>query len=95
LSAVKRILKLSRESIAELPKLTTLAGTYTMNERLRSTRVTIVSAVSTLSAYRKEHSGAELPEAMQPILDFMDCCALPSINFQTGQAQNGVSCAGC
>jgi hypothetical protein len=44
LSAVKRILKLSGESIAKLPKLTMLAGTYTMNERLRSSRVTIVSA---------------------------------------------------
>jgi hypothetical protein len=101
LSAVKRILKLSGESIAELPKLTTLTGTYTMNERLRSSRMTIVSAVSALSAYRKEHSEAELPEAMvkqlnmQPILDFMACCALPSFNCQTGQAENGVSCAGC
>jgi hypothetical protein len=72
-----------------------------MNERLRSSRVTIVSAVSALSAYRKEHSGAGLPEVivkqlnMQPIFDFITCCALPSINFQTGQAQNGASCAGC
>jgi hypothetical protein len=65
-----------------------------MDERLRSSRMAIVSAVSAISAYCKEHAGAELPEAMvkqlnmQLILDFMACCALPSFNFQTGQAQN-------
>jgi hypothetical protein len=86
LSAVKRILKLLGELIVELPKLMMLTGTYTMNERLRSSCMTIVSAVSALSAYRKEHSGAELPEVMvkqlnmQPILDFMACCALLSFN---------------
>jgi hypothetical protein len=35
-----------------------------MDERLRSSRMAIVSAVSAISAYCKEHAGAELPEAM-------------------------------
>ncbi|KAF1359207.1 cyclin-like F-box [Lizonia empirigonia] len=101
LNTVKRILKLSRKSLGKLPKLVTLPGTYTMDERLRSSRVTIVSTASALSAYREEHSGVEASQAMikqistQPILAFMACCALPSFDLRTGQAQNGVSCAGC
>lgn len=101
LNTVKRILTLSRKSLAELPKLTTLPGTYTMDERPCSSRVTIVSTVSALSAYREEHAGVEASEAMikqlntQQSLAFMACCTLPSFNLQTGQAQSGVSCAGC
>ncbi|KAF2708728.1 hypothetical protein K504DRAFT_467964 [Pleomassaria siparia CBS 279.74] len=101
LTTVKRTLKLSRKSLGQLPKLTTLPGIYTMDERPRSKRVTIVSTASALSACREEHAGVEASQDMikqlstQPILAFMACCALPSFDLQTGQAQNGVSCAGC
>ncbi|OAL56907.1 hypothetical protein IQ07DRAFT_22378 [Pyrenochaeta sp. DS3sAY3a] len=101
LTTVKRILRLSRKSLEKLPKLTTLPGTYTMDERPRSSRVTVVSTVSALSAYREEHAGVEAPEIIikrlntQPSLAFMACCALPSFDLQTGKAQKGVSCAGC
>ena len=100
-NTVKRILNLSRKSLAELPRLTTLPGIYTMDERSRSSRMTIVSTASALSAYRKEHAGVEASQAMikqlstQPTLAFIACCAMPSFDLQTGKAQNGVSCAGC
>jgi hypothetical protein len=101
LSTVKRVLKLSKESLGKLPTLTTLPGTYSMDERPRSSRVTIVSTASALSAYCEEHSRVEAPRdiikqlSTQPILAFMACCALPSFDLRNGQAQKGVSCAGC
>ncbi|KAL6709609.1 hypothetical protein ACN47E_001037 [Coniothyrium glycines] len=100
-NTVKRVLQLSKTSLAQLPKLTTLPGIYTMDEQPRSRRVTLVPTVSALAAYRHEHAGLEASEALtkqlntQPNLAFMACCALPSFNLQTRQVENGVSCAGC
>lgn len=100
-NSVKRILKLSKKSLEKLEKLKTLSGIYTMDQCPRSSRMTVVSMASALSAYREEHAGVEASQLMiaqlstQPILNFMACCVLPSFDVQTGKAEYGVSCAGC
>ncbi|GAB1729779.1 hypothetical protein NU195Hw_g5733t1 [Hortaea werneckii] len=101
LSAAKRILRLPKYSLAQLPSLKTLPGTYTYPDRDRSRRYTLVPVVSILSAYREDHPGFEAPGTSiaqfntDSILAYMACCAMPSFDIQTGQVQNGVSCAGC
>ncbi|GAB1737891.1 hypothetical protein NU219Hw_g2363t1 [Hortaea werneckii] len=101
LSAAKRILRLQKQSLAQLPSLKTLTGMYTSDDRDRIRRYTLVPVVSVLSAYREEHPGHEAPSVTiaqfntEPILTHMACCAMPSFDIQTGQVQNGVSCAGC
>ncbi|KAH7128834.1 hypothetical protein B0J11DRAFT_525926 [Dendryphion nanum] len=101
LANVKRVLHLSKKSLAKLPALTTLPGIYTMDERPRSSRITIVPTQSAVSAFSEENGGARPAQDMvdklyvQPILTFMACCALPSYNLQTNQIESGISCAGC
>ncbi|KAI7196265.1 hypothetical protein KC363_g1027 [Hortaea werneckii] len=101
LSAAKRLLKLPKRSLAQLPSLKTLPGTYTTIGRDRWKRYTLVPVTSIVSAYRSEHAGREVSGTTvvqlntDPILAYMACCAMPSFDIQTGQVQNGVSCAGC
>ncbi|KAI6905377.1 hypothetical protein KC318_g5512 [Hortaea werneckii] len=101
LSAAKRILRLPNQSLAQRPSIKTLPGMYTSDDRDRARRYTLVPVTSVLSAYREEHPGHEAPGPIiaqfntEPILAYMACCAMPSFDIQTGQVQNGVSCAGC
>jgi hypothetical protein len=101
LASVKQILKLSKSSLNNFQKLKTLPGIYSMEERRRTSRLTVISTLSALSAYSKENTGIEPTQEMisklnsLPILAFMACCAIPSYNPQTGQVEIGVSCAGC
>jgi hypothetical protein len=101
LASVKRVLHLSKESLEKLPALTTLPGIYTMDERPRSSRMTIVPIQSALSTYSEENCGTRPTQdvvdklSAQPILTFMACCALLSYNLRTKQIENGMSCAGC
>jgi hypothetical protein len=101
LVTVNRVLHLTKQSLAQLPALTPLPGTYTMDERPVSSRMTIVPMQSALAAFRKENAGIEPEQDMidgldtRPALIFMACCALPSYNLQTKRIENGISCAGC
>jgi hypothetical protein len=101
LASVKRVLHLSRKSLAKLPTFTTLPGIYTMDERARSTRITVVPTRSALSAFSEENYPTTSTKDLvlklysTPIHDFMACCALPNYTLQTNQAENGISCAGC
>ena len=108
---VKRRLELSKESMRNLPRLTTLPGTYSIDidASSRSGRLDVVPTHHALSAFRTENSGTEptmdmtnkitMPivckDTPTPMQAFMACCALPSYDLRTGQAENGVSCAGC
>ncbi|KAH7377711.1 hypothetical protein BKA66DRAFT_467671 [Pyrenochaeta sp. MPI-SDFR-AT-0127] len=100
LSSVKRVLLLSKRSLAQLPALRTLPGIYDRDES-RSGRITIVPTQSALSAFREESGGTGPTHNMMndiyatPTLTFMASCALPSYNLQTKQVENGISCAGC
>ncbi|KAF2789271.1 hypothetical protein K505DRAFT_96613 [Melanomma pulvis-pyrius CBS 109.77] len=101
LTTVKRVLHLSKTSLAKLPAFTTLPGIYSMDERSYSSRTTIVPTQSALSAYSEENGGTgpgrDLLNKLhdRPVLTFMACCAIPSYNPQTHQIENGISCAGC
>jgi hypothetical protein len=101
LASVKRVLHLSRKSLAKLPTLTTLPGIYTMDERARSTRITVVPTQSALSAFSEENNPTTSTKDLvlrlhsTSIHTFMACCALPSYNLQTNQVENGISCASC
>lgn len=96
--------KLSRKSLARLPTLVTLPGTYSMEERPGTKRLTLVPALAAFSAYREEQAEIASSSALidrfkmrhrPSSLTHMACCAMPSFDPQTGQIQNGVSCAGC
>ena len=84
LASVKRVLRPSKKSLAKLLTITTVPGLYTMEERTRSSRITIVPTQSAFSVYSEGNGGSQpTPETIgklqtQPILTFMACCALPS-----------------
>ena len=94
-----RSLNLSAQSLAGLPKLLTLPGTYLYEKTSPGYRTTIVSIQAAVSAYRKENPGAEHPTvlrlAIRPDLDYMACCMAPSFDRQTKEIQRGVYCHGC
>ncbi|KAF1919776.1 hypothetical protein BDU57DRAFT_593533 [Ampelomyces quisqualis] len=101
LASVKRVFQLSKTSLAKLPALKTLPGIYTMDERPRSSQITMVPTQSAVSAFSEENCGTRPTPDMidklntQPMLTFMACCALPSYNFRTNQIEHGISCSGC
>lgn len=100
-SAVERYLKLSSKALAALPSLRILPGLYSMSERLWDHPMTIVSSESALKAYREENAGVEASEVIieqlhgVPYIRYMAHCALPGLDLQTGQFEDGISCASC
>lgn len=101
LATVKRVLHLTKKTLAQLPALTTLPGIYTMDERPVSSRMTIVPMQSASAAFSDENAGTgptqDLIDGLdtRPALTFMACCALPSYDPQTKRIETGISCAGC
>jgi hypothetical protein len=101
LATVNRVLHLTKQSLAQLPTLATLPGTYTMDERPVSSRMAIVPMQPALAAFCEENAGTKPKQEMidgldtRPALIFMACCALPSYNLQTKRIETGISCAGC
>jgi hypothetical protein len=98
-AGVKRTLPSSKEILRKLPRMRTLPGIYTMDERSRSSRMTIVSIRAAFSASCVERICKQglpndvLPKKMSST--FMACCSLPSYDPLKRQIEIGASCAGC
>jgi hypothetical protein len=92
-------MNLSEQSIAKLPTLITLSGDYIMEQRARLMSMTVVPALSALTAFSNDSPTQALTGKLdfEPIfiLSFMACCPLPSYDSRTTLIDNGVSCAGC
>ena len=104
LAIVKDLFRLSKSSIASLPKFKPLPGVYSLSKHCVQRRMCkwLVPAESVVSAYKAENLGAELTPAMLDALylgdilwDFTAYCSIPSYNPRMNQVDAGVSCAGC
>lgn len=102
LASVTRVLRsVYDHSLHEFPTLRTLPGIYTMAERLRSSRMTVVSSRAVSRGFQEVHlgktstKGLREPLNAQPILTFMACCSLPTYDPSQCQIETGISCAGC
>jgi hypothetical protein len=100
-ASAKRVLKLSRLSLDQLPQFRNQRASYTRYERRHERKIRIVPLSCSIAAYRQENSGSdpadELLEHLHSRHDWsvMSCCEIPSYNQRTGQLESAVSCSRC
>lgn len=99
LASVRKQLHMTKAELGQLRCLKSLPGTYSMNESVQSSRITIVSLYQATSACGRQ---LHPPPQVQPgssdrdqKFNFMGSCALPHYDKQTGSVEHGLSCAGC
>jgi hypothetical protein len=101
IASVKRTLKLSKQSLANLSLFRSLPGVYSMDERQYSSRTWLAPVKYCAAAYVEENPDMELSDELLSQLklsdpwNFMSCCAIPSYNPSSRIAQYGISCTGC
>ncbi|RDW92964.1 F-box protein [Aspergillus mulundensis] len=95
-SYVKKQIRLTRGEAFQLQPLYCLSGTYSMNEAAQKARIALVSLRHVVTVCRR-HPKPDYPsnDELNKKFNFMASCALPYLDKETGEADRGVSCAGC
>ncbi|KAK4955309.1 hypothetical protein LTR10_007504 [Elasticomyces elasticus] len=76
------------------PKMRTLPGVYSMEEKHYTKRIKIMPTEVALKGNELDRDRRRKLNA-KPYLNFMACCALPTYCPAKHEVQTGVSCAGC
>lgn len=90
---------MTKAELDQLSALKSLPGIYSINESVQKSRIAIVSLHQATSvSARQSHA---LPQVQPASSDrnqkfnFMESCALPYYDKQTGRVEHGIPCAGC
>ncbi|EGU84686.1 hypothetical protein FOXB_04874 [Fusarium oxysporum f. sp. conglutinans Fo5176] len=99
LSAARKEFRLTRVELDQLRSFKTLPGIYSMEESVHKSRIAIVSLHQSSLICRQQSyvpRQAQLASSERNRkFNFMGSCALPYYDTQTGNAEHGISCAGC
>lgn len=99
LAAVRKQFHLAKTVLGQLRSFKTLPGTYTMEESVYKSRLTVVSLhQAMLASGQQPHRLAQaqpVNSAREQKFNFMSSCALPYYDRRTGRVEHGMSCAGC
>src|SRR3569833_2319224 len=99
LFAVRKHFPLTKAGLKQLGSFKTLPGSYTMEESIYKSRITVVSVhqAARLSG-QQLHTLGPVPPARSgrnQKFNSMGSCALPYYDRRTGRVEHGISCAGC
>ncbi|CAK7267023.1 hypothetical protein SEPCBS119000_002331 [Sporothrix epigloea] len=97
LAATQKQFQLTKAEMGQLKTFKTLPGIYSMRERTRRLRITVVCVHQAVPVVREDALAQWQPVALPPlnILNFMGAVALPHHNAGSGKTEHGLSCAGC
>lgn len=96
LANVQSKLHLKKAELSRVKQLKTLPGIYSLEERLRKSRVTIISTQQLdLQIGHYLRIPPDSPMQRNFAYRYMASCALPYYDKRARKAQNGLSCSGC
>ncbi|KAF4457608.1 cyclin f-box [Fusarium austroafricanum] len=96
LAAVRKQFRLTKVELGQLKSFKTLPGTYSMEESVHQSRITIVSLHQASLVSRPQSRQAQSASSERNRkFNFMGSCALPYYDKLTGNVEHGMSCAGC
>ena len=99
LASVRKQFHLTKTELGQLRSFKTLPGTYSMEEPVHKSRITVVSVHQARLVSREQPQAlaqAQLANSgRSQKFNFMGSCALPYYDGRTGRVEHGMSCAGC
>ncbi|SCN76309.1 uncharacterized protein FFB20_05233 [Fusarium fujikuroi] len=99
LSAARKEFHLTKVELSQLKSFKILSGIYSMEESVRKSRITIVSLhqAGLISSREPQTTGQVYATSSERRrkFNFMGSCALPYYEKVSGNAEHGISCAGC